>query len=264
MPTDVQGGKNITPIGITGVNTSNVPTTPVNSDAGGLFVRIKDSTSTDVGTPSNPLYTANIITSYSGTIASIGDLISAGTLSKYSGVFVQIYGTFVANIDFLGSEDGTNFSPVTAINVSNLAALPSSRIAAPGIYYIPVTFTNLRVNVGTGQYTSGTLSCVAQVSSASPTFVLNDSMLNGTALSTTLNVSNTAQQCKVGTSNLLNRKSLIIQSQGTNLSWGFTSGSQPFLLPNGTTMIFPFGSNVSVWVIRSTAATVPVAIGELA
>lgn len=88
-------------------------------------------------------------------------------------------------------------------------------------------------------------------------------ILNGTTVQTTLSVTNTAQQCKVGASNLANRKMLIIQAQGTNLTYGFASGSQPFNLPNGTTLALSLGPNISLWVRRTSAAAVNVAVSEI-
>lgn len=109
---------------------------------------------------------------------------------------------------------------------------------------------NLRNNAGTEVGTT-----------AAPVMVSD--ILNVSAVQTTLSVSTTALECKVGVSTLANRKTLIIQAQGTSLTYGFASGSQPFLLPNGTTLVLQLGPAISVWVRRTVAATVPVAVSEI-
>ena len=79
-------------------------------------------------------------------------------------------------------------------------------------------------------------------------------LLNGTAVQSTLTVNTTAVECKVGATNLTNRKMLIIQAAGTNITFGFSSASQPFTLANGTTMTWAVGPNISIWVRRNTGS----------
>lgn len=88
-------------------------------------------------------------------------------------------------------------------------------------------------------------------------------LLNVGASQTTLSVSTTAVEGKVGGSNLANRKRILIQCQTANMTYGFSSGSQPFTLPNGTTMILELGPNISIW-FRKTSGTGNVVIAEFA
>lgn len=72
-------------------------------------------------------------------------------------------------------------------------------------------------------------------------------------------------EVKVGSSRLVNRKSVQIQAQGTNITYGYISSSQIFTIPNGTTVSLSLGDGVGVWVKNnSPAATVNVAIAEFA
>lgn len=87
-------------------------------------------------------------------------------------------------------------------------------------------------------------------------------LINTTSTQTTLSVSTTAQECKVGGSTLANRKLLLIQVQGSGFVYGFSSGSQPFDLPNGSTLSLALGPNISVWV-RKASGTANVAVAEL-
>jgi hypothetical protein len=62
---------------------------------------------------------------------------------------------------------------------------------------------------------------------------------------------NTPVEVKAGASRLVNRKSVQIQAQGTNIQYGYSAGSQPFTIPNGTTVVLALGDGVGVWVVRT-------------
>lgn len=92
-------------------------------------------------------------------------------------------------------------------------------------------------------------------------------ILTANVVQTTLSVSvaGAAVEVKVGGSPLANRKSVLIQAQGTNVVYGFASGSQPFQIGNGETISLALGPGVSVWVDRSSGAgSVSVVIAEFA
>ena len=112
-------------------------------------------------------------------------------------------------------------------------------------------FINLRDNSG-----------IESATVTNPLFVTPYTM-NTTSLVTTLNVSTTALECKVGATALANRRELTLQAQGLNITYGFTSSSQPFNLANGATVSFSYGPNISIWVRRTLAATVSVVISEV-
>lgn len=72
-------------------------------------------------------------------------------------------------------------------------------------------------------------------------------------------------ELRVGASPLANRKSILIQAQGTNLVYGFSAGTQPFTIANGTTITLAVGPNIPVYVDRvSGAGSVTVAFAEFA
>ena len=70
-------------------------------------------------------------------------------------------------------------------------------------------------------------------------------------------------EVRAGASRLVNRKSVQIQAQGSNLTYGYTSGSQIFTIANGETVVLSLGDGVGVWVRRSGGVgNVNVAIAE--
>lgn len=71
-------------------------------------------------------------------------------------------------------------------------------------------------------------------------------------------------EVKVGASPLVNRKSVLIQAQGSNVVYGFSSTVQPFTLANGSTITLAVGDGVRVWVDRTSNGNVNVAIAEFA
>lgn len=80
-------------------------------------------------------------------------------------------------------------------------------------------------------------------------------LLNVDSTQGTLSVTNgVATEVKSGASNLVNRKSVMIQARGNNVVFGFSSGSQPFVLPDGATLTISLGSNLSIWVSKSSGS----------
>lgn len=87
-------------------------------------------------------------------------------------------------------------------------------------------------------------------------------LINGVAVVASLSVAAVAIECKVGATTLANRKQLNIQVQGTGITFGYSSGSQPFTVANGVSITFSYGPNVSIWV-KGTALPVTVVIAEV-
>lgn len=87
-------------------------------------------------------------------------------------------------------------------------------------------------------------------------------VINGSAVQGTLTISTTAVECKVGASPLTNRRMIMIQVNAAGYSYGFASGSQPFSLPNGTTLALELGPNISIWVVKSSGSN-SVVVAEL-
>ena len=90
-----------------------------------------------------------------------------------------------------------------------------------------------------------------------------DETINGSVVQTVLNVTTSAIAARVNANNLPNRKMLYIQCQGTNIVYGFDSGSQPFILPKNTTLAFEIGSNITLY-LKTTSGSGNVVIAEFA
>lgn len=90
--------------------------------------------------------------------------------------------------------------------------------------------------------------------------------LNVSITQSTLVVNGTGSpvEVKVGASRLANRKSVMIQAQGTNVIYGFSAASQPFTLANGSTITISIGDSVGVWIFRSSNGNVNVPVAEFA
>lgn len=82
----------------------------------------------------------------------------------------------------------------------------------------------------------------------------------------TLAFGGAAQEVRAGANPLANRKSVLIQAQGSNIFYGFSAGSQPFTLANGSSVSLDLGPNIRVYVSRQGIGlgTVPVAFAEFA
>lgn len=90
--------------------------------------------------------------------------------------------------------------------------------------------------------------------------ILQTAVVQGTV---TVSVAGAAVELKVGGSTLTNRKSVKFQAQGTNVIYGYSSGSQPFLVANGETIAESLGPGISIWFDRSSGAgSVTIAIAE--
>ncbi len=79
-----------------------------------------------------------------------------------------------------------------------------------------------------------------------------------------VNATGSPVEVKAGASRLTNRKSVMIQAQGTNVVYGFDALSQPFLLANGATIVISLGDGVGVWIDRTSNGNVNVPIAEFA
>lgn len=92
--------------------------------------------------------------------------------------------------------------------------------------------------------------------------ILNVSFTQGII---SVSVAGAAQEVKAGINRLANRKSILLQAQGTNIVYGFSSASQPFTLANGSTITLAVGEGLGVWVDRSSGGgSVNIAFAEFA
>ena len=90
--------------------------------------------------------------------------------------------------------------------------------------------------------------------------------LNAAVVQAVLSVGTAASvEVRAGASRLVNRKSVQIQAQGSNLTYGYTSGSQIFTIANGETLVLSIGDGVGIWLRRASGiGNVNVAIAEFA
>ena len=100
------------------------------------------------------------------------------------------------------------------------------------------------------------------VSSTANGELVTTDIMDTSAVQAVLSVSTTAVAARVGGSNLSERKMLVIQCQTSGITYGFSSGSQPFNLPNGTTVTLSLGPNVTIW-LRKASGTGSVVVAEL-
>lgn len=169
-------------------------------------------------------------------------------------------------------------SPITSssiVTVSNFPTTVDTNYGAVGASTIR-TASEIGNSTGAASFGAGTTSAQtlrvsANVSDGAGNTIgsTNSSLqvvdvINVSASQATLSVSNTATACRVGGANLTNRRQLIINVATTGYSYGFAVGSQPFALPSGTTLVFPYGPNITVWVVRSTGTAASVFVAELA
>ena len=91
--------------------------------------------------------------------------------------------------------------------------------------------------------------------------ILTVSVVQGTVSATT----GAAIELKVGGTPLINRKSILIQAQGSNVIYGFNSTNQFFTIASGTQISLTLGPGISIWVKRSGGTGgVTVAFAEFA
>lgn len=119
---------------------------------------------TDASGTNQPVISAT--SSSSGTIAGNGNIIAVGALGPYAGVVFAISGTWSSTLSIQGSNDGTNYFPINAVNLGNTAAGSIATITTNGLYYAPVGYTNLELV--SSNYVSGTVSCVCTFHSTAP------------------------------------------------------------------------------------------------
>lgn len=129
-------------------------------------------------------------------------------------------------------------------DLNSLQAAQTIKIAGSDSSGVETTFVNSTLN---GEIKSAD---ILNVSVAQAVLVVNQSAA--------------PVEVKAGASRLVNRKSVLIQAQGTNVVYGFSAASQPFLLTNGATITLSVGDGVGVWIHRTTNGNVNVAIAEFA
>jgi hypothetical protein len=87
------------------------------------------------------------------------DVIDAIDVSAYKWVSLQLSGTFVATVEFQGSNDNGTFYDITVQNPGVLLEPYTTTMTGVGLVKIPVLFKYLRVRVTA--YTSGTVEGIA-------------------------------------------------------------------------------------------------------
>ena len=92
---------------------------------------------------------------------------------------------------------------------------------------------------------------------------LTADILNNGGTNTTLNVTTTATELKVGASRLADRKYIVFQALDNGITCGFTNGTQSFSAFKNQFFFMPVGENTEIW-FKADTGTKQVAIGEVA
>lgn len=103
-----------------------------------------------------PISTSNL--AVNATAAAVG-VIWTQDSTKYRGVAIQIYGTFVGTVVFEASNDLGTYSSIIGYNEANANSAPVSSATAPGMFIFPIGAISVRVRVSA--YTSGTIGAHA-------------------------------------------------------------------------------------------------------
>lgn len=174
------------------------------------------SLSSIVTSLSSPLVTVGAAATSSGVVSSNGNAIADGPLlSKYSNVSVMVYGTFVATVTFMGSNDGTNYFNVAGELLNAPSTTPNaSWISTVGIFNIPIKFIFFEVVIS--NYVSGTVNVVTQYQSTSPIALNRAGAKSGTSVVTSVNAS--ASNVSLLVSNTL-RKAAYFFNDSTSVAF---------------------------------------------
>lgn len=85
--------------------------------------------------------------------------------------------------------------------------------------------------------------------------------LNYEASETTLEVTTTPIEAKVGASRVEDRKAIVLMALDNGVTFGFSSGTQAFKLFKNQLIILPVGAGLGLW-LKSDAGTKSVVIAE--
>lgn len=230
----------------------------------------------------NVTFNPNYDVPVTGTITALNGVVALDLLQKDI-QSVSILGTWTATLIFEGSNDGTNWFTIPAINVSTNAIVFST--AANGNFLVPAGGMS-QTRVRASAFTSGTVNIAnegANEGLAQFVFQNNHDSLKGTVKVTdgtdtqgvstngdakvvdgmrnggvygALNIptANTPVEAKVGVSRLSNRKLLMITIENNGIFWGLdnsvttTSGISTV---NGQVLTFAIDpdSTFQVWLV---------------
>ncbi len=232
----------------------------------------------------------------SGSIAGNGNILllpngTIPTLAPYTGMLLEISGTWSATLTVSGSNGGAYF-PIEVVNLST--GNSQSTITANGLYYAPIGSVDLQF--AATAYVSGSVQCYATLRSnppplSQPTNVatsanqtnasqktqvvdgsgnviasynneLNtDDIVNTSISSGSITVGTTAVAARVGASNLTSRKQLMISPVTYTVYMGATSGvttATGIPIYPGQVVAFAYGASVTPYLIAATSGTVNV------
>jgi hypothetical protein len=221
----------------------------------------------------------------SGSIASNGNILQlpAGaipTLSPYSGIILEISGTWSATLTLTGSNGGSYYT-IDVISLDGVnGSSPQSTITSNGLYYAPIGSVDIELSASS--YVSGTVNCYATLRSnppqlIPPTLVSSKTLdgsgnsissynsqldtadiINTSISSGSISVGTSAVVARVGASNLANRKMLTISPTNGTIYLGATSGvttTTGIPIFQNQVISFAFGSGVSPYLIAGSTIT---------
>jgi len=87
-------------------------------------------------------------------------------------------------------------------------------------------------------------------------------IMNTAAVSGIISLTATPVALKIGSSNLENRKYIILQGLTSSILWGFSESSQTFDIFKNQFVMLPCGSNITIYA-KVTAGSGQISVGEL-
>lgn len=87
-------------------------------------------------------------------------------------------------------------------------------------------------------------------------------IMNTAALSGVISLTTTPVPLRIGGSNLVNRKYIILEALSSAIVWGFSETSQPFNVFKNQFIMIPCGSNITIYA-KVTTGTGDISVGEL-
>lgn len=161
----------------------------------------------------------------SGSLAALNATLALSVANGYSGTVIQVTGTWVGTIQFEGTLDGTNWSPINGVFAGGTAPAPT--ITANGIIRLtPGGLQQIRVNMIA--FTSGSATVSMRTSQGSAGTFLNQSLTVGGNVIGKVGIDQTTP----GTSNAVSVTNTSIPVTGT-----FFQATQPVSGPITDTQI---------------------------
>ena len=139
----------------------NTKVTAVNTGAVTISAALPAGTNL-IGDTNGRQFVASADTTLQSAAVAVGNG-TVLTTTGYGTALIQITGTFVGTVTFEATEDGTNYTSISAVQVGT--SLISTTATVPGIYRLAsVGMTNIRARISA--YTSGSITALGRTTNA--------------------------------------------------------------------------------------------------